>query len=138
MVAYFVTHPYIDRTAVVYAPSTEKARTTFLDWLERNGLISRRSRQAYRRDMVAERLEDPGVPADVVLHYRYGEEPQPEVIRLGEEMVEVPVERREEDYGAYEEPAGPYEEPGGWGPETEEEPEPKRMPIQEVMLRGFE
>lgn len=149
MVAYYVTHPYMDRTAVIYAPSTEKARTTFLDWLERNGLISRKSRQTYRRDMVAEKLEDPGVPSDIVLHYGGGEERQ-DTIRLGEKMIEVPIRRH------YEEDAEmlPEERERIGGPSEEEveeftqeafedtgidlRPKQKRMPIQEVMLKGFE
>ncbi len=71
MSAYYVTHPMMDKTAVVYAPSTEKARTTFLDWLERNGLMDRRQRQVLRRDMIAKRLEDPNIPVDVELNYGY-------------------------------------------------------------------
>ena len=148
MSAYFVTHPMMDKTAVVHAPSTEKARTTFLDWLERNGLLQRSRRQAYRRDMVAEKLEDPSVPSDVVLNYGYGEEPEPEVLRLGEERVEVPIEQGEgvpvpdRILGTLEERMEidrflqegdeRFEESEGM-----EEPKPKRMPIQEVMLKGF-
>ena len=131
MTAYFVMHPYMDKTAVVYAPSTEKARTTFLDWLERNGLIQRRHRQAYRRDMVTKRLEDPNVPADVELHYGYAEVAIPQEYRLGRpEIHEIPI--RLEEPQVEEIPIG-FEEP-----EVEEIPRPRRMPIQEVMLRGFE
>ncbi len=137
MVAYYVTHPAIDRTAVVYAPSTEKARTTFLDWLERNGLMQRRHRQALRRDMVAERLEDPGVPADVELHYGYAEMAIPQEHRLGgPEIREVPVEFEEPEVREipirFEEPEV-EEIPIGF-----EEPEVRKIPIQEVLLRGFE
>jgi hypothetical protein len=71
---YYVTHPNLGRSAVVHAPSTEKARTTFLDWLERNNHISRAERQRWRRNMVAERLEYPSeVGSDVELWYGYEE-----------------------------------------------------------------
>lgn len=136
MVAYYVTHPMMDKVAVVYAPSTEKARTTFLDWLERNGSIDRKYRQAWRGDMVAKRLGDPNVPADVELHYGYEEVAIPQEYRLGRPGIEeTPVTLEEPQ--VEEIPTG-FEEP-----ETRdefiplEEPRPKRMPIQEVMLRGF-
>ena len=148
MSAYFVTHPLMDKTAVVYAPSTEKARTTFLDWLERNGLMDRRKRQAFRRDMVAARLESPDIPADVELHYGYPEAPQVGYRLGGEQPTREDLEQQEveealgktyepsfEDYTAMEEmghPVSPTPQPA-----IEEEPKPKRMPIQEVMLRGF-
>jgi len=125
--AYYVTHPAVGRTAVVYAPSTEKARTTFLDWLERNNLMRRADRQILRRNMVAQRLEDPNMPADVVLHYGYQDYsssmrfPEPELISEEEQMEEL-------------EPTEPE-------PLTEPEPEPvapkRMMPIQQVMLRGY-
>ena len=133
--AYYLTHPRIDKTAVVYAPTTEKARTTFLDWLERNNLISRSHRNYFRRDMIAERLEDPSVPADVELHYGYDGIPQTsEVYRMGPEPGEI-------------QPWSP--DCMGEGDELvdefmkekemeEEEPKLGRMPIQDVMLRGYE
>ena len=140
---YYVTHPRIDKTGVVYAPTTEKARTTFLDWLERNGFIGRAHRHLLRRDMIAERIEDPNVPADVVLHYGYEEPPVsrygfevPEVhdipVRFEEPEVEdIPVRLEEpepsfEDYAAMEKGGHPFE------PEKS-----KMMPVQEVMLRGY-
>lgn len=143
MNAYYVTHPYIKRIAVVHAPTTEKARTTFLDWLERGGLLPRARRQAYRRDMIAEKLEDPNVPSDVELYYEYGEAPlvpappsgEPEeVLRLGGEMVEAPIRREEEVWEGDEHEIGDYLKP------TEEfrEEEPRRMPIQEISLGGRE
>ncbi len=77
---YFVTHPNLDVTALVHAPSTEKARTTFLDYLERTGRISRAGRQYWRRNMVAEKMEDPyDVTADVELYYGYESPGVPEV-----------------------------------------------------------
>ncbi|MHA2069460.1 MAG: hypothetical protein ACXABY_34290, partial [Candidatus Thorarchaeota archaeon] len=74
MTIYYVTHPNLQVSALVHAPATEKARTTFLDYLERRSEIPRADRQAWRRNMVAERMEDPyDVQADVELHYGYEE-----------------------------------------------------------------
>lgn len=142
-VAYFLSHPTLGISAVVYAPTTEKSRTTFLDWLERNGLIKRADRHTFRRDMSTKRLEDPNIPADVVLHYGYSE-------------IEIPRYRDTEVHG----------QPGGTqrfyetsmeatGEPSEEElidevinevnkekgpikpPQTNIMPIQQIMLRGY-
>lgn len=69
---YYTTHPNLGISALVEAPTTEKARTTFLDYLERQNLIGRADRQYWRKNMVAERMEDPrDVSADIELHYGY-------------------------------------------------------------------
>ena len=74
MSIYYVVHPSLGKDAIVHAPTTEKARTTFLDYLERNNLISRGDRQSWRRSMVAEKLEYPGdVTSDLELYYGYEE-----------------------------------------------------------------
>lgn len=117
MSSYYVTHPNLGISAVVDAPATEKARTTFLDWLERTGQITRGDRQRWRRNMVAERLEDPGeVMADVELHYGYEEAggyrrpdvvdipigiDRPEIVDIPmdidePEVIDIPVELKEE------------------------------------------
>jgi len=115
MSIYYVRHPNIDSSAVVHAPTTEKARTTFLDYLERRGAIQRRLRQALRENMVAEKIDSPyGVSSDIELYYQYSkdevedigrvtlgrqpidevatEEPEEEVLQLGGEMVEIPLD----------------------------------------------
>lgn len=138
--AYYVMHPALGVTAVVYAPSTEKARTTFLDWLERNHLMRRADRQQLRKDMVAKKLEDPNVQSDVVLNYGYQE---------AASIIQMPSSEPEpsfEDYANMESMGHPF------SPGKEETPVPKqlvplelpetvkeepRMPIQKVMLRGF-
>lgn len=95
---YYVTHPNIEVSALVHAPSTEKARTLFLDFLEREGGISRAHRSRLREHTVAERMRDPaGVVADVELHHTepVGEAPS---FALGE--VEEPEELlTEEGFG---------------------------------------
>ena len=147
--AYYVTHPRIDKTAVVYAPATEKARTTFLDWLERKGFIRRAQRHLFRRDMVAEGIEDPNVPSDVVLNYGYEEGPS---VRYTMEGVlgEQPTTRGEPtEVQEYDEALGmgepevhdipvEFEEPEVQEKFTPlEQPKTGRMPIQQVMLRGY-
>ena len=70
MNVYFVTHPNIDLSAKVTAPTTEKARTVYLDYLERVGKLSRSKRGQLRENMVAEKLHDPfSVDADLELAY---------------------------------------------------------------------
>jgi hypothetical protein len=69
---YYVMRPGFQTSAMVQAPSTEKARTTFLDYLERHNIVSRASRQSMRRNMVAKRVDDPNeVETDIQLQYGY-------------------------------------------------------------------
>jgi hypothetical protein len=139
--AYFVMHPTLGITAVVYAPSTEKARTTFLDWLERNNHISRKDRQAFRKNMGAQRLEDPNVPSDIVLHYGY-EEGLPQRYRLsGPTQMDL---EEEDDYAREALERGELTQTDIQDIEDMREkqkvvepPGPKLMPVQEIMLRGF-
>lgn len=101
---YYVTHPNLETTALIHAPATEKARTTFLDYLERGGQISRADRQYWRRNMVAEKMDDPyDVTADVELYYGY-EEPRSMEASIGEGR---PVDSwRQEYYNRDEIPPG--------------------------------
>lgn len=127
MPAYYVMHPSIKVSATVDAPTTEKARTTFLDYLERTGRISRSSRQWFRKNMVSERIDDPNeVMSDVHLDYDHVSEEEtnyffkPELRPAYEE--EIPFEREEPTEGE------PYED-------YYKEPEGKKMmPIQELAL----
>ena len=108
---YYVTHPNLGITALIHAPATEKARTTFLDYLERQGQISRADRQHWRRNMIAEKMEDPyDVTADVELYYGYEESgsgpvmpserqgyyDRDKISPSGGRMVEIPAERESE------------------------------------------
>jgi hypothetical protein len=133
MSVYYVTHPSIDLTAIVTAPTTEKARTTFLDYLERRGMLSRAKRGFVRGNMVAERLHDPAsVTADVELSYGY--EPMPEE-SLALEPSYVPGGVGSEFSGGE-----PIELTGGEEaqlPMLEQPPRPKRSPIAEAATRGF-
>ncbi|KKN16920.1 hypothetical protein LCGC14_0971250 [marine sediment metagenome] len=144
MTTYYVTHPNLGFSATVEAPSTEKARTAFLDYLERQGKISRSRRQDLRRNMVADRIADPGeVMADVNLAYGYSEAsaprfvghrefggveeveapfvPEEDISPPTEEVVEIPIERQEPGPPVFEEEELP--------------PEPRIIsPIQELSL----
>ncbi|MBU2051264.1 MAG: hypothetical protein KKH61_20145, partial [Gammaproteobacteria bacterium] len=76
------------------APSTEKARTVFLDYLERQGTILRGQRNLLRDNMVASRLDSPeSVLSDVELHYElvHREVPYQDIGR-----VQLPEPEREE------------------------------------------
>lgn len=127
MSVYYVTYPNLDISATVTAPSTDKARTTFLDWLERTGRMSRKNRQRLRRHLVAERLEFPEeVEADVRLNYQYdgGEaEEELEPVRVAHE---APPEL-ETGFLEEEEPFG-EEEPMEREMEAELEEEPEALP----------
>jgi hypothetical protein len=117
MADYYVTHPNLNFSAIVHAPTTEKARTTFLDYLERSGQLSRSARQRLRMSMVAERVDDPfGLDADVELSYDYVS--QPESLPVG-------------DIAS----TGEYQEPSIEPPIPAEEPS-TRSPIQEVSLNA--
>jgi hypothetical protein len=125
----------MDKSAVVHAPSTEKARTVFLDWLERNNLIPRADRHRWRRNMVAEKLEDPGeVESDIELWYGYEEEPTA-VYTLSREEFESPSDLEEEFVG--DAMVGSMEEEGDVLEEHSEKPSRKLPPIAEAALRGF-
>ena len=122
MSVYYVTHPNIGVSATVYAPSTEKARTTFLDYLERSGRLSRAMRSSLRVNMVAEKMEDPGgVISDLELHYEYTGEPEKFVLPEREGFTEVPELPEVPEVPVYEEEEGPVEEE-------------VTMPIQKVAL----
>ena len=69
MPTYLASHPEIGLTAQVEAPSTRKARTTYLDYLSRNQLIDWRTRQSYRENIPVKRIDPGEVDVDVELSY---------------------------------------------------------------------
>jgi hypothetical protein len=72
MALYYISHPSVEQKASVEAPSTDKARTTFLDWLERQNLIRRGDRQLIREGLMTKRLKDGETfPVDVELSYDF-------------------------------------------------------------------
>ena len=118
---YYVAHPNLDFSATVKAPSTDKARTTYLDFLERSGRMNRKDRQSLRRNLIADRIEFPEeVDTDVRLNYDYtGDNGESNIIQVGRDGsvdvggVEASEAPEEEDYYGDEEE-----------PELEMEPEP--------------
>lgn len=93
---YYVTHPNLDMSATVHAPSTEKARTTFLDYLERQGSILRGQRNLLRENMVASRIDHPqDVLSDVELHYEMAHREAP-YEDLGRVQLSQPTEEEEQ------------------------------------------
>ena len=111
---YYVAHPNLEYSATVKAPSTDKARTTYLDFLERSGRASRKNRQQLRKNTIADRIEFPEeVDSDVTLYYDYtgsgNGEGNEEPIQVGyEPRVETAEEYdEEEEYGPEPEPTEP-------------------------------
>jgi len=109
---YYVAHPNLEYSATVKAPSTDKARTTYLDFLERSGRASRKNRQQLRKNTIADRIEFPEeVDSDVTLYYDYtgsgNGEGNEEPIQVGYEPREEP---REEEYYEDEEPVEPEQD----------------------------
>lgn len=132
MNVYYVTHPNLDLSAKVTAPSTEKARTVFLDYLERVGKLRRSRRGQLRGNMVAEKLQDSfGVDADMELAYGsagrqgFGEP----VSGFDEVLEEVEMPRRNDTV---------YKEPEAEEAWPEREPERVPMsPIAQASLGGY-
>lgn len=74
MAFYFIEHSSIPLKASVDAPSTEKARTEYLDYLERNSIIPRSKRQLVRRGLILKRMKSSDeISTDVVLSYGYSD-----------------------------------------------------------------
>lgn len=149
MSTYYTTHPNLSVTALVDAPTTEKARTTFLDYLERRNLISRADRSYWRKNMVAERMDDPrDVQADVELYYGYqegGQQMPPSMAAAPSGMAdprefEAPssADMRELRNPSTEddlrEEMDAFEDYGSAQAATEPTPKPKLSPIAQVSL----
>ena len=85
--SYVVTNPSVQGVvALVNAPSTEKARTTYLDFLERSQGLDRNLRSQLRTSTLTKRIEDgSGINFTVELDYGY-RNPEP-VVQLGAEGV---------------------------------------------------
>ncbi len=81
MSVYYVSSPEFPLRAKVDAPSTDKARTVYLDYLERNGTVPRRFRQEMRKGIATKRLTDSeNITADVELDYEYGDMSQAPIV----------------------------------------------------------
>ncbi len=96
---YLVVNPQIQGvTALVHAPSTEKARTTYLDWLERNKGVSRSLRGQLRATTITKKLDGEGSSVDYTVELDYGyENPQSRIHSFPQEtivptQVDIPTE----------------------------------------------
>ena len=134
MSSYSVSHPQLDITATVYAPTSEKARTTFLDYLERTGKVRRSQRQLLRKSMATKKLEEGSEGySDLELYYEYESIPEEGIFQLegpsGEDIEMNP------EQGEYFVPSGPMAQ--GLSPASERvAPQQRMMPIQELALTG--
>ena len=141
MSTYYTTHPNLSVTALVDAPTTEKARTTFLDYLERRGLISRADRSYWRKNMIAEHMADPSdVQTDVELYYGYqegGQQMPPSMAATpsgGVDLQEVEGSSAEDPLGEYEPSFEDYANMEEAGHPVQATPAPKLSPIAQVAL----
>ena len=80
MPTYLTFIPGFEINAEVDAPSTKQARTSYLDYLQRNNYIGWDQRQAYRKKVKTDRME-PGERATTIqLDYDMQEGPPPMLI----------------------------------------------------------
>jgi hypothetical protein len=115
MPTYYAEIPgYEEAKAEIEAPSTKKARTTFLRYLHSRGYIEHGTKSEFRDDILVRRMIPGQFPVTVRLRYGGG----PEVEELGEARTLGPMP----------------------SPEIEEEeveevryPEPERIPITPVI-----
>jgi len=88
--SYLVVNPQVPGvTALVHAPSTEKGRTTFLDWLERTKGISRALRGQLRATTITKKIDGDSEGIDYSIELDYGYSPQQTDAILSGEPVAV-------------------------------------------------
>lgn len=116
---------YIDISAEVSAPDSRHARTAFLDYLSRSGMIQWGERQAARKLIITKRMKPGEIQTDVKLEYGTKEPTKAEELPTPQQLDELNAELRA--IGAYEEPYGP----GDSSPGTPV-PLPQPGPIPEV------
>lgn len=94
MPVYFTYHPEVGLQAQITAPTTRKARTTYLDYLYRNDLIPWRGRQEIKKSIIVDQITAGEVPVDLELTYRTGESPG----LVGEDQTQS-LDPSEQDFG---------------------------------------
>ena len=70
---YYVTLPNSGVTAEVTANSTRQARTVYLDYLTRSGVVPWRGRTDLRTEIIIDRIDPGQIPTDIQLSY--GQQP---------------------------------------------------------------
>lgn len=135
MPTYFVFRPEMEITAEVNAPDKRHARTAYLDYLARNGMIGWSDRGTVRKTVKAVKAEPGEFEATVILDYGISEPAEEKYLGFPEEPPEAALAMEEE--GEEEEYPGYYEEEGvdeeDW--KEEEEELPIRSPIMELSRR---
>jgi len=135
MNVYYVKHSELGKDALVHAPSTEKARTAFLDYLERNGMVSRKDRQSWRKGLITDRVEEGETSAEVELWYGY----TPSSVRVeypstpAEPAIEPMSFEDEQEVSVSSPPTAPVEAP----PSPPSAPTRRMSPIAAAAMRGF-
>lgn len=109
MSTYYVFKPGFELSAEVEASNSKHARTAFLDYLSRKGLISWKDRQTLRDELKVSRVESGESNASMHLRYSYEEEKP-----MAEEDEEAPATPEEEISTTAEVPAtqAPLDIPG--------------------------
>jgi hypothetical protein len=131
MAVYYVFMPkYIDITAEVDAPDSRHARTAYLDYLSRSGMIQWGERQAARRQIITKRMQPGEIQTDVKLEYGVREPAKVEELKapvtypagVGSEFSGgEPIEITQSDTGYT--PRGPVVQPQE---QPQEQPQPVR------------
>ena len=93
---YYVTLPNAGVTAEVTAGSTRQARTVYLDYLTRSGIVPWRGRNDLRDQIIIDRISPGQIPTDIQLSY--GQQPE-----IPEEELDFPgaTDDYEDDYLDY-------------------------------------
>jgi len=97
MPTYLTFIPGFSINAEVDAPDTKHARTTFLDYLQRNNYIGWDQRQIYRKKIKTDRVEPGEVSTTIQLVYDMQEGPPPMVV-AGPTAAASPYAAEEEDF----------------------------------------
>lgn len=129
MTTYYVHIPGSEApTAEVEASSTKHARTAYLDYFSRSGIISWQQRQSTRRLVKVNRMQPGEIQTQIKLEYGAKEAPV-------QEVVPPPMQRKPEpgeDIGVeptYEDLGPPLEEEVQYQPQQQAQPQPRRDPL---------
>ena len=105
MATYYASIPNFDVTAEIEASDTKHARTSFLDYLSRNGYIDWGQRKVTRKAIILKRVQPGEIPTSIQLDYDFDTGPVDEIELMGTEREPGEIT----DYGgAVEEPAEGY------------------------------
>ena len=135
MATYYTFMPkYIDTTAEVDAPDSRHARTSFLDYLSRSGILQWGERQAARRQIITKRMKPGEIQTDIKLEYGVKEPAKveelptpPPMQRKPEPSEEVGIEPTYEDLGPTSEKEKMYQ------PEQpQSQPQPVPQPARDI------